>query len=172
MRFAYNISEKALDKKRIVSSFFGLLKDEENIIPWNYRKTYMESLYGLSDLITILYNNIDEYRSAEIWIKYSTRQYQKYVDTFFHLSPEEVEKTHPELVYQETGTSESIEETNHITGDYMTVTETYEYLAFTCEGEKYVQQIKEEMIKKHIEDLKSIKFYKETRYIYIEMIVL
>lgn len=143
LRYAYNMSEKALDKKRIVSSFFGLLKSEENIVPWSSMRTYMESLYGLSDLITILYNDIEEYGSAEIWMKNSSFQYRKYVEIYLNLSPQEVEKTHPELVYQAIGTSESIEETNHITGDYMTVTERYEYLALTCEGEKYVQQIKE-----------------------------
>ena len=157
LRLAYNISEKALDKKRIVSSFFGLFKDEEYIIPWSYRKTYIEALYGLSDLISILYNDIGEHKSAEMWIEYSTHQYREYVNTYCHIDPTEVEKTHPELVHKVTKTSESIEETNHITGDYMTVTETYECLEFTYEGEIYVQQIKDEMIKKHIEELKAIQ---------------
>lgn len=157
LRFAYNVSEKALDKKRIVSSFFGLITDEENIVPWNYRKTYLESLYGLCDLITILYNDIDEYNSAEIWIEYSSIQYRKYVEEFVFISPEEVEKTHPEYVCRATATSESVEETNHITGDCITITRTYDYLDFLPEGKKYVQQIKEKMIKKHIDDLMSIR---------------
>lgn len=81
--FAYNILETVMDKKRVVSSFLGLLKNETDIISYSNKAICLRNIYELSDLITILYNNINEYESARIWLNYSFNQYKKYIERYF-----------------------------------------------------------------------------------------
>lgn len=157
LRMAYNISEEALDKTYTKSSFFGLFTDVVEIVPWQYRKKYIESLYGLSDLITILYNDINEPGSARIWANYSYLKFKDYVDTYYRITPDDIKDTHPNLVHYKEVTYESEEEINHITGDTITVTETREELFFTEEGEAFVRRMKDRIIDNHIKELNRIR---------------
>lgn len=103
-------------------------------------------LINLSDLITILYNNIGEINSAKVWLNNSSVKYTAFVDEYCIITKEEVQKVHPEFVFLKEDSIKVIEETEHITGSCFETTESYYYLEFTTEGSEFVKEIKKKWL--------------------------
>lgn len=157
LSFAYNILKSALNKRIVHYSFLGLIKEEEDLIPFCQRKQYMEEIWNLSDLILVLYSEVGDRENVINWTELSKNNYYNYLDEFYMITPSDLQKEHPELVYVVRKESTEIEETNHITGDYMTTTTYYDDLEFTKEGIEFIKQKKKELAAKHIQEILTLK---------------
>jgi hypothetical protein len=157
LRFAFNISKEALGLKRRYSYFFGLMSGIEDLLNYSEKLLIEDCLCGLSGVIAILYREVGKIDISEEWIEVSIKYYKKNINFYHDFSLENIQKEHLNFVYTKYGESEEVVETNHITGDYMTITKDYEYLALTPEGEKYVKGTKDKLLEQYRELLRTIK---------------
>ena len=157
LRFAFYLSKESLGLKRKYSYLFGLMTGYKDLLDYSAKLLIEDCLCGLSSFIAILYREVGKIEISEEWIDISIKYYKKNINYYYDFSPENIQKEHPNFVHTKYGESEEVVETNHITGDYMTITKEYEYLALTIEGEEYVKQEKKNKIISYANTLRSIK---------------
>lgn len=161
LRFAFNISKESLGLKHRYTYFFGLMSGTEDLLSHSEKLMIEDCLCGLSGIIAILYREVGKMDVSEEWIETSLSYFKKNINFYYDFSPEKIQKEHPNYVHIEHGESEEVVETNHITGDYMTITHGYEFLALTPEGKKYVDITKEKMVEQYRKALRTIKIVKD-----------